>query len=77
MALGGVGIFLLWGMPAVIAPLLLMPLVAGLGAAANLLLARQSLVRSKQKQLGPYLLGFLLLVVCLLGQYWWAKTYIE
>ncbi|RZJ94520.1 MAG: hypothetical protein EOO60_02860 [Hymenobacter sp.] len=77
LVLGGLGVLLLWCKPAVIAPLLLMPLVTGLGLVANLLLGLRSFVKGKQKWTGLYLLGFLLLVVCLRGQFWWVKTYVE
>ncbi len=77
LALGGLGVFLLWGSPVVLVPLLLMPLVSALGTAANLFLALRSFVRGKQQQAWLYLLGFLLLAVCLRAQLWWVTTYIE
>lgn len=50
LVLGGLGVFLLWGGPAMIAPLLL-PLVAGLGRPLTCL-ALRSFDRGKQKQGG-------------------------
>jgi hypothetical protein len=57
LAAGGVNVFLLFDRPAGIEPplLLLMPVVAGLGAAINLLLVLLSLWRGKQKIAGLYL----------------------
>jgi hypothetical protein len=60
---------------AVVILLLLMLPIAAVGALANLLLALWYGILGRGRQAGPYLLGFLLLLLCLVGQMNFLKAH--